>query len=143
MEASHPLAIADYLVQAAGLPSPWRASRCRVDEVAKMVLSLRREAGIGARQIERQEIIERLVFPIINEAALCLAEGIARRPEDVDLAMVFGTGFAPFRGGPLRYAESIGIARVVEGLTRMSATHPHLAPSEALIDFAKAGSFNG
>ncbi len=117
------------------------SGRSLVDKVAKMVLSLRREAGIGARQIERQEIIERLIFPIINEAALCLAEGIARRPEDVDLAMVFGTGFAPFRGGPLRYAESLGIARVVEGLTRMSATHPHLAPSNALKDFAKAGSF--
>ena len=117
------------------------SGRSLVEEVAKMVLSLRRDAGIGARPIERQEMIERLIFPIINEAALCLAEGIARRPEDIDLAMVFGTGFAPFRGGPMRYAESLGIARVVDGLTRMSMTHPHLAPSEALKAFARAGSF--
>lgn len=113
-------------------------------QVAQIVSSLRRENGsAGAGSLSRAAIIERLVYPIINEAALCLAEGIARRPEDVDIAMVFGTGFAPFRGGPLRYAESIGISQVVDALRRMAGTHPHLAPSTALIDFAKAGRFSG
>ena len=89
----------------------------------------------------QDEIIERLVYPVINEAALCLAEGIALKPDDVDLAMVFGTGFAPFRGGPLRYAESVGIQQVVNRLIELSKSHPHLAPCEALKAFAVEGSF--
>lgn len=114
-------------------------------EVANMIAALRRESRANSTQqpANRAAIIERLIYPIINEAALCLAEGIARRPEDIDLAMVFGTGFAPFRGGPLRYAESIGLPRVVDSLRRLAATHPHLAPSQALIDFATAGHFSG
>lgn len=113
-------------------------------QVANIVSELRRESSTKSTQaLNRAAIIERLVYPIINEAALCLAEGIARRPEDVDLAMVFGTGFAPFRGGPLRYAESISLSKVVEALRRMCATHPHLAPSQALLDFAQAGRFSG
>lgn len=113
-------------------------------EVANMILALRREARASSSQpLTRAAIIERLIYPIINEAALCLAEGIARRTEDIDLAMVFGTGFAPFRGGPWRYAESIGLPKIVDALRRLAATHPHLAPSEALISFATTGRVSG
>ena len=88
----------------------------------------------GGRQqaFSREAIIERLVYPIINEAARCLEEGIVERPEEVDLAMVFGTGFAPFRGGPLRYADSVGTARIVETLDRLASEYPRLAPCESL-----------
>ncbi len=94
-------------------------------------------------RISRETIIQRLIYPIINEAALCLSEGIAARPEDVDLAMVFGTGFAPFRGGPLRYADSIGINKIVDTLSEFATNHPHLAPSVPLRKLAenKAGFF--
>ncbi len=109
--------------------------------VTSIVNQLRRETGASAAQPSSDEIIERLVYPVINEGALCLAEGIARRSEDIDLAMVFGTGFAPFRGGPMQYGLTVGLNRVVETLERLSAKHPHLAPSQALKDFAKAGSF--
>ncbi|MBI1310435.1 fatty acid oxidation complex subunit alpha FadJ [bacterium] len=111
------------------------------NNVASIVSRLQREAGGSRSAVGEQEIIERLVYPIVNEGARCLAEGIARRSEDVDLAMVFGTGFAPFRGGPMRYAESVGLETVVKSLERMAQTHPHLAPSDSLRAFAHEGSF--
>jgi 3-hydroxyacyl-CoA dehydrogenase / enoyl-CoA hydratase / 3-hydroxybutyryl-CoA epimerase len=80
----------------------------------------------------REELTQRLIFPIINEAARCLEEGIVVKPEEIDLAMVFGTGFAPFRGGPMRYAESIGFAKIAETLEKLSNGRPRLAPSDAL-----------
>lgn len=110
--------------------------------VMKSVLEMRRDAGtMGARSISQEEIVERLVFPIVNEAAMCLQEGIVRRSEDVDLAMVFGTGFAPFRGGPMQYALSVGLDRIVSKMEAMSSKHPHLAPSDALKRFAAQGNF--
>ena len=57
---------------------------------------------------------------MIAEAARCLDEGIVQSPGELDLAMVMGTGFPPFRGGLLRYADSYGVARVVEDLERLS-----------------------
>ena len=72
---------------------------------------------------------------------MCLQEGIVRRSEDVDLAMVFGTGFAPFRGGPMQYALSVGLDRIVSKMEAMSSKHPHIAPSEALKRFAAQGNF--
>jgi 3-hydroxyacyl-CoA dehydrogenase/enoyl-CoA hydratase/3-hydroxybutyryl-CoA epimerase len=63
---------------------------------------------------------QRLIFPIINEAAKCLEAGIVTDPWIVDLAMVLGTGFAPFRGGPLRTADALGVGRVVRALDSLS-----------------------
>ena len=77
----------------------------------------------------------------MNEAARCLGEGIARCADDDDRAMVFGAGFEPFGGGPLRFAQTQGLGTVVDALDRMAVTHPHLAPSDALRRFAAAGSF--
>jgi 3-hydroxyacyl-CoA dehydrogenase/enoyl-CoA hydratase/3-hydroxybutyryl-CoA epimerase len=65
----------------------------------------------------------RLVLPMINEAVRCLEEGIASSPADVDLAMVMGTGFPPFRGGLLRHADSLGLTAVVQGLEILSERH--------------------
>ena len=61
----------------------------------------------------RMELQERMVFLMVNEAAHCLEEQIVATPEDVDFAMIMGTGFAPFRGGPLRYADSLGVDKIV------------------------------
>jgi 3-hydroxyacyl-CoA dehydrogenase / enoyl-CoA hydratase / 3-hydroxybutyryl-CoA epimerase len=101
-----------------------------------------RQSGSSGPSLNREQIIERLIFPVINEAAMCLEEGVARCADDVDLAMVFGTGFAPFRGGPLNYALKAGIGHVVEALEKMSEQHAHLAPSDALKRFAEQGSFS-
>ncbi|NQV26988.1 MAG: enoyl-CoA hydratase/isomerase family protein [Rhodopirellula sp.] len=114
------------------------------ESVLRCITGLRKSSGsTTGTQLSREAIAQRLVFPVINEAAICLAEGVARRPEDIDLAMVFGTGFAPFRGGPLRYAESIGLQSVVDGLDQLAKTYSHLAPSDALRKFARSGTFTG
>lgn len=62
------------------------------------------------------EIVERCILPMINEAARCLEEGVVATASDVDLGMIMGTGFPPFRGGLLRYADSLGVDAVVEKL---------------------------
>ena len=89
--------------------------------------------------MSHEAIAQRLVYPIINEAARCLDEKVVATADDVDLAMVFGTGFAPFRGGPLRYADSVGIPKIVETLDRLAPQHPRLAPCDALRRKAAAG----
>jgi len=65
-----------------------------------------------AANLSREELQERMVFLMVNEAARCLEEGIVAEPADVDFAMILGTGFAPFRGGPLRYADSVGLEKL-------------------------------
>lgn len=100
----------------------------------------RMKAAADEDPISETVIINRLIYPIINEATRCLAEGVVERPEDIDVAMVFGTGFAPFRGGPLRFAESAGVSHIVETLEYLSAKHPRLAPSEALRRYARGGA---
>ena len=57
---------------------------------------------------------------MINEAALCLSEGVVSEPSDVDVGMIFGTGFPPFRGGLLCYADQIGIKNIVNDLERFA-----------------------
>jgi 3-hydroxyacyl-CoA dehydrogenase/enoyl-CoA hydratase/3-hydroxybutyryl-CoA epimerase len=79
------------------------------------------------------DVRDRLILPMINEAARCLEEGIVARPLDVDLGMVMGTGFPPFRGGLLRYADARGVGVVADRLSRQAETSgARYAPSEAL-----------
>lgn len=89
---------------------------------------------------DRDEIEHRLVLLMVNEAARCLEEGIVATPGEIDLAMVMGTGFAPFRGGPLRHADSVTVAKVADDLTRFAASAgPPYAPCALLQDMAKSG----
>ena len=76
----------------------------------------------------------------LTEAARCLEEGLVETPGDVDFAMVMGTGFAPFLGGPLRYSDSQGTAKIVGELARLaSEAGPHYEPCARLHEMAKAG----
>lgn len=74
--------------------------------------------GIVRREITDQEIIERCVLPLINEGARILEEGIALRASDIDLVWLYGYGFPAWRGGPMHYANTLGIPQVLEGLRR-------------------------
>ncbi len=81
---------------------------------------------------------DRLVLIMVNEAARCLADRVVAAPEDVDFGMILGTGWAPFRGGPLRYADSLGTTEVfvrLEALARDVA--PHFTPCEHLAEMAR------
>jgi 3-hydroxyacyl-CoA dehydrogenase/enoyl-CoA hydratase/3-hydroxybutyryl-CoA epimerase len=81
----------------------------------------------------------RLVLPMINEAARALDEGVTDSAELVDLATVLGTGFAPFRGGLARFADSIGTEQVVGKLEELAKKHgPRFAPCEPLVRLARA-----
>ena len=86
------------------------------------------------------DLQDMMVFPMINEAARILDEKVASTPADVDLAMVLGTGFAPFTGGPLRYADSRGLSSLVEDMKKLSeGPGEHLAPCEFLCRLADEG----
>ena len=81
--------------------------------------------------------IKRLIYPIINEAARALDEKVVASPALLDLAMVTGTGFAPFRGGPLRYADSIGVGGIVAFLEGTGESR--LKPAELLLRLQRDG----
>jgi 3-hydroxyacyl-CoA dehydrogenase/enoyl-CoA hydratase/3-hydroxybutyryl-CoA epimerase len=87
------------------------------------------------------EIVQRLLDGMLNEAARAVGEGVVRTPRDGDIGAIFGFGFPPFRGGPLRYADDLGAARLVGELERLAERHgPRFAPCEVLQDQAKRGS---
>jgi 3-hydroxyacyl-CoA dehydrogenase len=89
--------------------------------VAELIDARRRSLGITPRQIGDQEIVQRLLFALVNEAAHLLEEGIAQRASDIDLAYIYGYGFPPYRGGPLRYADEMGLGEVVKAMRRFAA----------------------
>lgn len=97
----------------------------------------------GAQQVvplSREALAHRMALLMINEAAHCLAEGLVEAPGDVDFAMVTGTGFAPFRGGPLCYADSLGARRVVGELSRLAEqSGSHYQPCPLLVEMAQTG----
>ena len=74
--------------------------------------------GIQQRTITEQEMLERIVFPLINEAALILEEGIAAKSSDIDVIYVYGYGFPVYRGGPMQYADEIGVKTVYDAMCK-------------------------
>src|SRR6185295_14925572 len=86
------------------------------------------------------EIADRCVLQMVNEAAHCLGEGILRSARDGDVGAVFGLGWPPFRGGPFRYADTLGAAQVVELLRRYQDRFGvRFAPAPKLVELAKSG----
>lgn len=87
-------------------------------------------------------IADRMVLPMVNEAARCLEEGVVRSAGDLDLSLIFGTGFPPFRGGLCRWADHEGLGRIIATLERLeSAVSERFRPSAALRETAEAGGF--
>src|SRR5207244_1395189 len=86
------------------------------------------------------DIAHRLVFLMVNEAARCVEEKVVDSPEDADYGMILGTGFAPFRGGPLRFAEHFGLKKVVDELDRLARTEEKFSACEILKKHARDGT---
>ena len=89
--------------------------------VEQMVTDHRKELGITPRKISDDEIVQRLVFSLVNEAAHILEEGIANKASDIDMVYLTGYGFPLFRGGPLCYADTFGLYNVVTAMNRFAA----------------------
>ena len=84
------------------------------------------------------QIQQRTVLAMLNEAARCLSDGIIKLPRDGDVGAVFGIGFPPFRGGPFRYMDSLGIQIVVQRLEDLNARFPgRFEPAEILFEMAR------
>lgn len=99
-------------------------------------------AGMSARnaRCSAEQIAERCVMLMLNEAARCVDEGIIRSARDGDIGAVFGIGFPPFLGGPLRYMDSLGAGEVVARLQRLAGLYgPRFAPCDALLQRAERG----
>jgi len=87
-----------------------------------------------------ERLAHRMVFLMVNEAARCVEERVVGSPEDADYGMILGTGFAPFRGGPLRFGEHIGLKRIVDELERLARTEKKFTPCEILKKHARDGT---
>jgi 3-hydroxyacyl-CoA dehydrogenase / enoyl-CoA hydratase / 3-hydroxybutyryl-CoA epimerase len=85
------------------------------------------------------ELTRRMSLLMINEAARCVEEKVASTA-DIDLAMVLGTGFAPFHGGPLRYADTLGIPNVVAEMEKLATTEPRFEPCQMLKQMAEGNA---
>src|SRR6185437_13251686 len=96
--------------------------------------------GELAKGLTREDLQERMVLLMVNEAARCLEEQVVATADDVDFGMVMGTGFAPFRGGPLRYADAHGIEKIYLAMRKWVATGASYFEPCALVEtMAKTG----
>ncbi|MEM9293508.1 MAG: 3-hydroxyacyl-CoA dehydrogenase NAD-binding domain-containing protein [Acidobacteriota bacterium] len=96
--------------------------------------------GWSHKPVSREEIIERCWFQMLNETAHCIQDGIIENPIDIDLGVIFGFGFPPFRGGLLREADRVGLGTIVDKLDAYADAHgERLRPAELLRTMAKEG----
>jgi 3-hydroxyacyl-CoA dehydrogenase / enoyl-CoA hydratase / 3-hydroxybutyryl-CoA epimerase len=91
-------------------------------------------------RLSEDELAHRLIFLMVNEAARCVEEKVVDSPEDADYGMILGTGFAPFRGGPLRFAEHFGLKKIVEEMERLAQSEEKFAPCEILKKHTREGT---
>ena len=104
-------------------PGDRKAYPC--EDVNQMIIAHSKDLGIERRKISDQEIVERLVYALVNEGALILEEGIALRASDIDMVYLTGYGFPLFRGGPMFYADTVGLSNVLMSIHRYAkGRHP-------------------
>ncbi|MCR6663618.1 MAG: 3-hydroxyacyl-CoA dehydrogenase NAD-binding domain-containing protein [Luteimonas sp.] len=108
-------------------------------EVDAIVEEEANRLGIVRRAISDEEIVERCVLPLINEAANILDEGIAMRASDIDLVWLYGYGFPAWRGGPMHYANTLGTAGVLEAISRHARDDRYWRPAPLLERLAAEG----
>ncbi|HRF08718.1 MAG TPA: 3-hydroxyacyl-CoA dehydrogenase NAD-binding domain-containing protein, partial [Xanthobacteraceae bacterium] len=110
-------------------------------EVEKIILDASARKGIKRRPVSKQEIVERLIYPVINEGARILEEGIASRPGDIDVIWIYGYGWPVWRGGPMHYADTVGLKHVRDRLAYYAKEtgDPSLEPSALLNKLADEG----
>jgi len=110
-------------------------------EVDELVQSTAREAGIPQRDFSREEIIERCLYMMINEGARILEEGYALRAGDIDTIYLSGYGFPAYRGGPMWYADTVGLKKILNRIVAFREQHgPRWEPAPLLRRLAEEGN---
>ncbi len=89
-------------------------------DVESLIVAAACRLRLARRTIDKKEIVERLIFPMINEGARILDEGIAQRPGDIDVIWVYGYGFPVWRGGPMFYADNVGLSYIRDRLAALA-----------------------
>jgi 3-hydroxyacyl-CoA dehydrogenase len=109
-------------------------------EVGRLIEECARSAGIARRTIPPQEIVERTVYALVNEGARILEEGFALRAGDIDIIYINGYGFPAHRGGPMWYADTVGLKQVCARVREFERQHGSLwAPAPLLVRLADPG----
>jgi len=110
-------------------------------EVDKIVDAYRKEIGVKPRAIADEEIVDRLIYALVNEAARILEEGIALRASDIDVVYLTGYGFPPYRGGPMFYADTVGLPKVLASIEKFQKGYMGEVwkPAPLLVKLAKEG----
>ncbi|WP_237133265.1 3-hydroxyacyl-CoA dehydrogenase NAD-binding domain-containing protein [Pseudohongiella sp. O18] len=110
-------------------------------EVEALIKEKAKELGIEQRDISEEEIVDRLFFPLINEGALILEEGIAQRPGDIDVVYLYGYGFPVAKGGPMFYGDQVGLKQVYDRICefRDKLGADYWQPAPLLEKLAKEG----
>jgi 3-hydroxyacyl-CoA dehydrogenase len=110
-------------------------------EVTALIAATAKSLGIAQRKIGDDEVLERMHYPMINEAARILEEGIALRAGDIDVVWVYGYGWPAWRGGPMHYADNVGLAKIAERLQvyAKQTGDPTMAPAPLLARLAADG----
>jgi len=114
--------------------------------VDTIVADYRKANNIPTRSISDEEIVERLIYSLVNEAAYILEEGIALRASDIDMVYLTGYGFPPYRGGPMFYADTVGLPKVLAAIEGFQKGYMGEVwkPAPLLVKLAKDGKkFNG
>jgi 3-hydroxyacyl-CoA dehydrogenase len=111
--------------------------------VERIIEQWRKEHGYTPRMIGDAEIVERCIYALVNEGARILEDGIAQRASDIDVVYLNGYGFPRYRGGPMRYADEVGLPNVVRALRRIATESPadaaYWAPAPLLLRLAEEG----
>lgn len=108
--------------------------------VEKIIRDFAAAKGIAPREVSEQEILERCIYPMINEGAKILEEGIAIRASDIDVVWVNGYGWPVYRGGPMFYGDSIGLAKVLAKMQDFQARFgDDFKPAKLLVDMVAQG----
>jgi 3-hydroxyacyl-CoA dehydrogenase len=108
--------------------------------VQQIIEDFAKKQGVERREISDQEIVERTLYTMVNEGAKILEEGIAQRASDIDVVWVYGYGWPVYRGGPMFWADTVGLATIVEGLKRQEERmKPEFSFSQLLLDKAQKG----
>ena len=109
-------------------------------EIEAMILAESKALGIRRREISDEEILQRCVYALVNEGAKILEEGVATRASDIDVVYLYGYGFPGFRGGPMYYADTVGLDRIYDRICQFAQEEPELwQPAPLLEKLAKAG----